>query len=169
MMDTVLNLLNDATTAGLASKANDLRFAFDSYRRFIQMYSDVVMGVDHGLFEDALEDMKMQRGVSEDTELTGEDLQALVETTKKLLRLRLTKPSRKTRGSSYGAAVAAVFNSWMNARAVTYRRLNNIPAAWGTAVNVQAMVFGNMGDDCATVLLLRAIRQRVKTASTGNV
>ena len=151
MMDTVLNLgLNDATTAGLASKANDLRFAFDSYRRFIQMYSDVVMGVDHGLFEDALEDMKMQRGVSEDTELTGEDLQALVETYKEIVKVEVDEAFPQDPWQQLWGAVAAVFNSWMNARAITYRRLNNIPAAWGTAVNVQAMVFGNMGDDCAT-------------------
>ena len=104
MMDTVLNLgLNDATAAGLAIKANDLRFAYDSYRRFIQMYGDVVMGVDHGLFEDALEEMKSQRGVFEDTELAGEDLQALVTTYKELVQDETDEPSHKTRGSSYGA------------------------------------------------------------------
>jgi pyruvate,orthophosphate dikinase len=151
MMDTVLNLgLNDATAAGLASKANDLRFAYDSYRRFIQMYSDVVMGVDHGLFEDALEDMKMQRGVFEDTELTGEDLQALVATYKDIVQCEVDEAFPQDPWQQLWGAIGAVFNSWMNARAITYRRLNNIPAAWGTAVNVQAMVFGNMGDDCAT-------------------
>ena len=151
MMDTVLNLgLNDATAAGLASKANDLRFAYDSYRRFIQMYSDVVMGVDHGLFEDALEDMKMQRGVFEDTELTGEDLQALVATYKDIVQCEVDEAFPQDPWQQLWGAIGAVFTSWMNARAITYRRLNNIPAAWGTAVNVQAMVFGNMGDDCAT-------------------
>ena len=151
MMDTVLNLgLNDATAAGLAIKANDLRFAYDSYRRFIQMYGDVVMGVDHGLFEDALEDMKIQRGVFEDTELAGEDLQALVATYKEIVQDETDEPFPQDPWQQLWGAVGAVFNSWMNARAVTYRRLNNIPAAWGTAVNIQAMVFGNMGDDCAT-------------------
>ncbi len=151
MMDTVLNLgLNDATTAGLALKANDLRFAYDSYRRFIQMYSDVVMGVDHGLFEDALEDMKVQRGVFEDTELTGEDLQALVAIYKDIVQDEVDEAFPQDPWQQLWGAVGAVFTSWMNARAITYRRLNNIPAAWGTAVNVQAMVFGNMGDDCAT-------------------
>ena len=151
MMDTVLNLgLNDATAAGLAIKANDLRFAYDSYRRFIQMYSDVVMGVDHGLFEDALEDMKMQRGVFEDTELTGEDLQRLVTTYKDIVQDEVDEAFPQDPWQQLWGAVGAVFTSWMNARAITYRRLNNIPAAWGTAVNVQAMVFGNMGDDCAT-------------------
>ena len=151
MMDTVLNLgLNDATAAGLASKANDLRFAYDSYRRFIQMYSDVVMGVDHGLFEDALEDMKMQRGVFEDTELTGEDLQALVATYKDIVQGEVDEAFPQDPWQQLWGAIGAVFTSWMNARAITYRRLNSIPAAWGTAVNVQAMVFGNMGDDCAT-------------------
>ena len=151
MMDTVLNLgLNDATAVGLASKANDIRFAYDSYRRFIQMYGDVVMGVDHGLFEDALEDMKMQRGILEDTELTGEDLQALVATYKDIVQSEVDEVFPQDPWQQLWGAVGAVFKSWMNARAITYRRLNNIPAAWGTAVNVQAMVFGNMGDDCAT-------------------
>jgi pyruvate,orthophosphate dikinase len=151
MMDTVLNLgLNDATAAGLAIKANDLRFAYDSYRRFIQMYGDVVMGVDHGLFEDALEDMKIQRGVFEDTELAGEDLQALVTNYKEIVQDETDEPFPQDPWQQLWGAVGAVFTSWMNARAVTYRRLNNIPAAWGTAVNIQAMVFGNMGDDCAT-------------------
>jgi pyruvate,orthophosphate dikinase len=151
MMDTVLNLgLNDATAAGLAIKANDLRFAYDSYRRFIQMYGDVVMGVDHGLFEDALEDLKMQRGVVEDTELAGEELQALVAIYKEIVQDETDEPFPQDPWQQLWGAIGAVFTSWMNARAVTYRRLNNIPAAWGTAVNIQAMVFGNMGDDCAT-------------------
>ena len=151
MMDTVLNLgLNDATTAGLAIKANDVRFAYDSYRRFIQMYGDVVMGVDHGLFEDALEDMKIQRGVFEDTELAGEDLQALVATYKEIVQDETDEPFPQDPKDQLWGAVSAVFGSWQTARAVTYRRLHDIPEDWGTAVNVQAMVFGNMGDDCAT-------------------
>ena len=151
MMDTVLNLgLNDATADGLANQASDLRFAYDSYRRFIQMYSDVVMGVDHGLFEDALEEMKMQRGVFDDTELTGEDLQTLVGTYKEIVQGETEEAFPQDPWQQLWGAIGAVFNSWMNARAITFRRLNNIPAAWGTAVNVQAMVYGNMGDDCAT-------------------
>ena len=151
MMDTVLNLgLNDVTVEGLASRANDARFAYDSYRRFIQMYSDVVMEVDHGLFEDALEDMKLQRGVYEDTELTGDDLKALVASYKDIVQDEAGTGFPQDPWEQLWGASGAVFNSWMNTRAITYRRLNNIPAAWGTAVNIQAMVFGNMGDDCAT-------------------
>ncbi len=151
MMDTVLNLgLNDATAAGLAKRANNSRFAYDSHRRFIQMYSDVVMGVDHGLFEDALEDLKLQRGIYDDTDLTGEDLIALVETYKGIVVDEVDSNFPQDPWKQLWGAVGAVFTSWMNTRAITYRRLHNIPAAWGTAVNVQAMVFGNMGDDCAT-------------------
>ncbi len=151
MMDTVLNLgLNDATVAGLAKRANDKRFAYDSYRRFIQMYSDVVLGVDHGLFEDALETLKAQRGVFEDVDLTGDDLESLVETFKDIVLEEANANFPQDPWDQLWGAVGAVFASWMNARAITYRRLNNIPAAWGTAVNVQAMVFGNMGNDCAT-------------------
>ena len=151
MMDTVLNLgLNDATVAGLANHSNDVRFAYDSYRRFIQMYSDVVLEVDHGLFEDALEDIKMQRGVFEDTELTGEDLQTLVVTYKNIVQEEVGEAFPQDPWLQLWGAIGAVFASWMNPRAVTYRRLNNIPAVWGTAVNIQAMVFGNMGNDCAT-------------------
>ena len=148
-MDTVLNLgLNDATAAGLASKVNDLRFAYDSYLKHTNV-CDVVMGVDHGLFEDALEDMKMQR-IFEDTELTGEDLQALVTTYKDIVQGEVEEAFPQDPWQQLWGAVGTVSPTWMNARAITYRRLNNIPAAWGTAVNVQAMVFGNMGDDCAT-------------------
>ena len=151
MMDTVLNLgLNDVTAAGLAAHANDSRFAYDSYRRFIQMYGDVVMDVDYGLFEDALEDMKHARGLIEDTELTGDDMKALVDIYKDIVLDEMDMPFPQDPWEQLWGAVGAVFASWMNTRAATYRRLNNIPAAWGTAVNVQAMVFGNMGDDCAT-------------------
>ena len=151
MMDTVLNLgLNDETCAGLAAKSGDERFAFDSYRRFIQMYGDVVLGVDHGLFEDRLEDKKMAHGLFEDTELTGAHLRELVDEYKQIVLDELGKPFPQDAQEQLWGAIGAVFASWMNARANTYRKLNNIPAAWGTAVNVQAMVFGNMGDDCAT-------------------
>ncbi|MBT6414612.1 pyruvate, phosphate dikinase [Candidatus Puniceispirillum sp.] len=151
MMDTVLNLgLNDETAAGLALRADDTRFAYDSYRRFIQMYADVVMDVDHGLFEDALEDMKRARGIFDDTKLTGDDLQELVRLYKSIVEDEAGNAFPQDPWVQLWGAVGAVFTSWMNTRAKTYRRLNNIPAAWGTAVNVQAMVFGNMGDDCAT-------------------
>ena len=151
MMDTVLNLgLNDVTVAGLAARADDKRFAYDSYRRFIQMYSDVVMEVDHGLFEDALEEQKLRCGVFDDTGLTGDDLETLVGTYKQIVRDESGEEFPQDPNDQLWGAIGAVFNSWMNARATTYRRLNNIPASWGTAVNVQAMVFGNMGGDCAT-------------------
>ena len=151
MMDTVLNLgLNDETCAGLAAKSGDERFAFDSYRRFIQMYGDVVLGVDHGLFEDKLEDKKMAHGLFEDTDLTGAHLVELVDEYKQIVLEELGEPFPQDAQAQLWGAIGAVFASWMNTRANTYRKLNNIPAAWGTAVNVQAMVFGNMGDDCAT-------------------
>ncbi|MEC7437724.1 MAG: pyruvate, phosphate dikinase, partial [Pseudomonadota bacterium] len=151
MMDTVLNLgLNDDTVVGLAARANDKRFAYDSYRRFIQMYADVVMEVDHGLFEDALEELKLRCGVFDDTGLTGDDLEALVTTYKQIVEEEAERPFPQDPHDQLWGAIGAVFNSWMNARATTYRRLNSIPASWGTAVNVQAMVFGNMGEDCAT-------------------
>ena len=151
MMDTVLNLgLNDETCAGLAAKSGDERFAFDSYRRFIQMYGDVVLGVDHGLFEDKLEDKKMAHGLFEDTDLTATHLIELVDEYKQIVLEELGEPFPQDAQAQLWGAIGAVFASWMNTRANTYRKLNNIPAAWGTAVNVQAMVFGNMGDDCAT-------------------
>ena len=151
MMDTVLNLgLNDDTVEGLARRADDSRFAYDSYRRFIQMYADVVMEVDHGLFEDELEELKLRHGVFDDTGLTGDHLESLVATYKTIVEEEAGRPFPQDPHDQLWGAIGAVFNSWMNARATTYRRLNNIPASWGTAVNVQAMVFGNMGDDCAT-------------------
>jgi len=151
MMDTVLNLgLNDETVEGLARRADDKRFAYDSYRRFIQMYTDVVMEVDHGLFEDELEELKLRHGVFDDTGLTGDHLETLVATYKTIVEEEAGRPFPQDPHDQLWGAIGAVFNSWMNARATTYRRLNNIPASWGTAVNVQAMVFGNMGDDCAT-------------------
>ncbi|SBW12720.1 Pyruvate, phosphate dikinase [uncultured Alphaproteobacteria bacterium] len=151
MMDTVLNLgLNDRTVIGLASRAADERFAYDSYRRFIQMYADVVLGVDSYLFEDALDDLKRDVGVSQDTELTAADLRGLVDAYKKIVADETRKPFPQNVRDQLWGAIGAVFGSWMNQRAITYRRLHNIPESWGTAVTVQSMVFGNMGEDCAT-------------------
>ncbi len=151
MMDTVLNLgLNNTVVCGLAKKTGDKRFAWDSYRRFIQMFADVVLGVDHGIFEDALENMKAEQGVYDDVELSGDDLEKLVAEYLAIVEADTKKPFPQDPKSQLKAAIGAVFDSWMNQRAVTYRALHNIPASWGTAVNVQSMVFGNMGDDCAT-------------------
>jgi len=151
MMDTVLNLgLNDRTVAGLAASANDERFAFDSYRRFIQMYSDVVLGVEHHHFEDILEYHKEERAYSLDTDLTAEDWKDVVRSFKDKASEKSGKPFPQDPREQLWGAIGAVFGSWMNSRAITYRALNDIPAEWGTAVNVQSMVFGNMGDDCAT-------------------
>ena len=151
MMDTVLNLgLNDVSCAGLSARNGDARFAYDSYRRFIQMFGDVVLDVDHSLFEEALDDLKFDRNVEEDTELNEQDLMALVQTYKAIIEEETGKAFPQDPHEQLWGAVGAVFASWMNQRAITYRRLNDIPAAWGTAVNVQAMVFGNMGEDCAT-------------------
>ena len=151
MMDTVPNLgLNDDVVRGLEKKTGDKRFAWDSYRRFIQMFSDVVLGVDHGLFEDALEHKKEMRGIYDDVDLTGDDLEELVGEYLQIVIDEAGSPFPSSPKDQLWGAIGAVFDSWMNQRAITYRRLNNIPAAWGTAVNVQSMVFGNMGDDCAT-------------------
>ena len=151
MMDTVLNLgLNDETVEGLAKLSGDPRFAWDSYRRFMQMFGDVVLGVEHHHFEELLEVMKEDRGVTLDTELTAEDWRALVGQYRTMVQEHLGRPFPQDVNAQLWAAIGAVFGSWMNQRAITYRRLHDIPAEWGTAVNVQAMVFGNMGEDCAT-------------------
>ncbi|MGW8136985.1 pyruvate, phosphate dikinase [Sphingomonas zeae] len=151
MMDTVLNLgLNDATVEGLAKKAGDERFAWDSYRRFIQMYADVVLELDHGAFEEALEIAKEDNGFTLDTEMSAEDWKTLVTTYKRLVEEQWGKPFPQDVHDQLWGAVGAVFGSWQSERAKVYRRLNDIPADWGTAVNVQAMVFGNMGDTSAT-------------------
>ncbi len=151
MMDTVLNLgLNDDTVAGLAATSGDERFAWDSYRRFIQMYSDVVLGIDHGLFEEALEIRKEDNGFYADTELEAGDWRELVDEYKGIVQDELGKPFPQDVNEQLWGAIAAVFDSWDSDRAKVYRRLNDIPADWGTAVNVQAMVFGNMGDTSAT-------------------
>ncbi len=150
MMDTILNLgLNERTVEVLAASA-DRRFAYDSFRRFIQMYSDVVLGIDHHLFEERLEDFKDERGYTLDTELSGEDWSELVHDYKVIVERESGAPFPEDPKAQLWGAIGAVFRSWMNQRAITYRRLHAIPEAWGTAVNVQAMVFGNMGDTSAT-------------------
>jgi pyruvate,orthophosphate dikinase len=151
MMDTVLNLgLNDTTVEGLAQKTGDARFAYDSYRRFLQMYGDVVLGVDHGFFEEALDEAKRHAGVTLDTELDVATLEKLVGTYKSIVKREIDKPFPETAMEQLWGAVGAVFGSWMTPRAITYRRLNDIPQGMGTAVNVQAMVFGNLGATSAT-------------------
>ncbi|MBX6746584.1 MAG: pyruvate, phosphate dikinase, partial [Acetobacteraceae bacterium] len=151
MMDTVLNLgLNDQTVDGLAAASGDPRFAWDSYRRFIQMYGSVVLGIDHHRFEEIIEHVKLDRGAVEDTELTAQDWHRVVDGYKDMVLEVKGKPFPQDPQDQLWGAIGAVFGSWMNPRANTYRRLHDIPADWGTAVNVQAMVFGNMGDDCAT-------------------
>src|SRR5215813_3080645 len=147
MMDTVLNLgLNDETVVSLAQKSGDRRFAYDSYRRFITMYSDVVLGVDHHLFEDILDDHKDRNGYELDTDLSADDWAELVDCYKERVEEELGEPFPQDPAEQLWGAIGAVFGSWMNQRAITYRRLHNIPESWGTAVNVQAMVFGNMGE-----------------------
>jgi pyruvate,orthophosphate dikinase len=151
MMDTVLNLgLNDTTVEGLAKAGNDPRFAWDSYRRFIQMYGSVVMGIDHHHFEEIIDHAKQEDDVTEDTALTAKHWQQVVAAYKDLVHQEKGKPFPQDPQEQLWGAIGAVFGSWMNPRAITYRRLHDIPAAWGTAVNVQTMVYGNMGNDCAT-------------------
>jgi pyruvate,orthophosphate dikinase len=157
MMDTILNLgLNDATCEGLAAATRNERFAWDSYRRFIQMYGDVVMGVqkrtenEHEPFDDVMAGLKKEVGVKEDTDLSAQHLQELVKRFKKLIKDRTGKAFPNEPMKQLEGAVQAVFGSWMNERAILYRQKYRIPDEWGTAVNVQSMVFGNMGDDCAT-------------------
>ncbi len=151
MMDTVLNLgLNDDTVEGLAKLSGDPRFAYDSYRRFIQMYSNVVLGVSHDEFEHILDDYKESRDFILDTDLGAESWKEVITLYKKAVEQKLSKPFPQDPQDQLWGAIGAVFSSWMNDRAITYRRLNDIPESWGTAVNVQAMVFGNMGESSAT-------------------
>ncbi|MFV8259735.1 pyruvate, phosphate dikinase [Bdellovibrio bacteriovorus] len=151
MMDTILNLgLNDQTVEGLAKSSNNPRFAWDSYRRFIQMYSDVVMGMNSSLLEVTLEDMKEEKHYKLDTEMTVDDLKLLVKKFKDLVHQMTGQSFPADPWEQLWGAISAVFHSWNTPRAITYRELHSIPAAWGTAVNVQSMVFGNMGDDSAT-------------------
>lgn len=151
MMDTVLNLgLNDATVEGLASLSGDRRFAFDSYRRFIQMYSNVVLDLDHHMFEEILDEHKERLDVTVDTALTASDWEAVVGDYKAAVERELDKPFPQDPEAQLWGAVGAVFASWMNERAKFYRRMHDIPESWGTAVNIQSMVFGNMGETSAT-------------------
>jgi pyruvate,orthophosphate dikinase len=151
MMDTILNLgLNDETVEGLAKRAGDERFAYDSYRRFIQMYGDVVLGVDHSVFEDILDTHKNEKGVILDTELDAEDWRIIVQSFKAVVEDEIGRPFPQDTAQQLWGAIEAVFKSWHNARAITYRRLHDIPDHWMTAVNVQAMVFGNLGETSAT-------------------
>ncbi|MFH0903132.1 MAG: PEP/pyruvate-binding domain-containing protein, partial [Pseudomonadota bacterium] len=157
MMDTVLNLgLNDQTVKGLIERTKDARFAYDAYRRFVGMYGDVVMGLkpesekEHDPFEIIIEQKKKERGVERDLDLTADDLKDLVARFKDEIRRRKGVPFPEDPWQQLWGAISAVFGSWENPRARTYRKLYGYPADWGTAVNVQAMVFGNMGEDCAT-------------------
>jgi pyruvate,orthophosphate dikinase len=157
MMDTVLNLgLNEKTIQGIIKKSGNERFGWDSYRRFIQMYGDVVMGLkpvskdEHDPFEEVMDHLKKQRKVKYDLDLTVDDLKELVTRFKELIKKRLKKDFPSDPNEQLWGAIGAVFGSWMNERAILYRKMNAIDDSWGTAVNVQAMVFGNMGDDCAT-------------------
>src|SRR5215831_6271140 len=146
-----LNLgLNDETVETLAKKSGDRRFAYDSYRRFITMYSDVVLGVGHEHFEELLDRHKEQQGYTLDTDLSADDWADLVVRYKKRVKDELGQDFPQDPYEQLWGAIGAVFGSWMNQRAITYRKLHNIPESWGTAVNVQAMVFGNMGDTSAT-------------------
>ena len=151
MMDTVLNLgLNDVTVEAVAEKSGDRRFAQDSYRRFITMYSDVVLGIEHHHFEEILDDHKDRHGYSLDTDLNADDWAQIIVRYKERVEEESGKPFPQDPHDQLWGAIGAVFGSWMNQRAITYRRLHNIPESWGTAVNVQAMVFGNMGETSAT-------------------
>ena len=151
MMDTVLNLgLNDQTVEGLAAASGNPRFAYDSYRRFIQMYSDVVLGLEHHHFEEILDVHKQDKGVEGDTDLDANDWKKVVAKYKEAVQRELKRPFPQDVNDQLWGAIGAVFGSWMNQRAITYRKLHNIPADWGTAVSVQAMVFGNMGEKSAT-------------------
>ena len=151
MMDTILNLgLNDETVEGLAKATNNERFAYDSYRRFIQMFSDVVMGIDKNKFEAILDEVKEENGAKFDTDLTAENLKEVVKRFKELYKKEMGVDFPQDPKEQLLEAVKAVFRSWDNPRAIVYRRLNDIPSDWGTAVNVQSMVFGNMGNDSGT-------------------
>jgi pyruvate,orthophosphate dikinase len=151
MMDTVLNLgLNDQTVEGLAKLSGDRRFAYDSYRRFIQMYCDVVLGLEHGVFEEILGSYKESNDYRYDTDLTADDWEKVVADYKRAVERELGSPFPQDARAQLWGAVGAVFQSWMSDRAIFYRKHNNIPESWGTAVNVQAMVFGNMGETSAT-------------------
>jgi pyruvate,orthophosphate dikinase len=151
MMDTILNLgLNDSVVVAFAEKTGNPRFAYDSYRRFIQMYSDVVMEVGKKYFEELIDQLKEKKGVKLDTELTADDLKLLAEQFKAEYKKKIGSDFPSDPKMQLMGAIKAVFRSWNNPRAIYYRRMNDIPGSWGTAVNVQAMVFGNMGETSGT-------------------
>ena len=151
MMDTILNLgLNDETVAGLSKKTSNPRFAKDSYRRFIQMYSNVVLGIEAHLFEEMIDSYKLTKGYLQDTELDDKDWDELIENFKNLVKKETKKDFPQDVEEQLFGAIISVFLSWDSNRAKTYRKLNQIPDHWGTAVNIQSMVFGNMGPDCST-------------------
>jgi len=151
MMDTVLNLgLNEKSVLGLVNYSKNERFAYDTYRRFIQMYSDVVLGIEYFHFEECIELVKQSRDITLDTDLTTEDLKKLVDQFKKLVLSKSGKPFPESVKEQLWGAISSVFDSWMSPRAITYRKMNGIPSEWGTAVNIQSMVFGNTGDNSAT-------------------
>lgn len=151
MMDTILNLgLNDKTVIGLADLTQNPRFAYDSYRRFIQMFSNVVLGIDHYFFEEVIDELKGKRGVWEDTALSAEDWQEVIVRYFEIVKAKTKKPFPQDPKIQLSQAIEAVFRSWNNARAKVYRKINKIPDDLGTAVNVQLMVFGNLGDDSGT-------------------
>ena len=151
MMDTILNLgLNDKTVISLKNKTSNGRFAKDSYRRLIQMYSNVVLGIKPHIFEEMIDNYKLTKGVIQDTELEEDDWDGLIKNFKEIVKEKTKKNFPQNVNEQLWGAISAVFLSWNSKRAKTYRKINYIPDHWGTAVNVQAMVFGNMGNDCAT-------------------
>ena len=151
MMDTILNLgMNDEVVAGVEKLTGNARFAYDSYRRFIQMYADVVMGLSKARFEEIIDEVKKEKGISDDLDLDAEDMKTLVQRFKAFYEEELKEPFPSDPRVQLFGAIEAVFRSWNNPRAIYYRKMNDIPGSWGTAVNVQMMVFGNMGNDCGT-------------------
>ena len=170
MMDTVLNLgLNDATVAALAKNSGDRRFAYDSYRRFVSMYADVVLGIGHHHFEEVLDEHKERNGYTLDTDLEAADWEELVGVFKQRIEEETGKAFPQDPQAQLWGAIGAVFGSWMNPRAITYRRLHGIPESWGTAVTVKAMVFGNMGENSATASPLRAIPRPASGRFSANI
>ena len=169
MMDTVLNLgLNDITVEALAKNSGDRRFAFDSYRRFITMYANVVLGLEHHVFEELLDDHKDRHGYMADTDLDADDWAELAERYKERVEEEHGAPFPQDPHAQLWGAIGAVFGSWMNQRAITYRRLHAIPESWGTAVNVQAMVFGNLGETSATGVAFTRNPSTGESRSTAN-
>ena len=169
MMDTILNLgLNSEVVEGLVKLTNNPRFAYDSYRRFIQMFSDVALGLEKSNFEKIIDKMKEEKGVKLDTELDAEDLKEMVKRFKALFKKEMKYDFPEDPKMQLLEAVKAVFRSWENPRAIYYRRVNDIPSSWGTAVNVQSMVFGNMGEQSGTALPTRETLQQARKSFMAN-